>query len=209
MENNSVPTGWRVLYGSNGNHMGYIDENSTFRASLSISVSTLDERFARLEAASTTNAGVPTGSMMPFAGRNAPRGWLLCDGSAQSRIQFNGLFGVIETLYGTGDGINTFNLPDLRGRTTIGTGQGTGLSSRVMATQIGQELHTLTINEMPNHSHGQYFTGGNHDRGRWTGCGVHGRLDVLTDGQQTTTTGGGQPHNNMQPSLVVNYIIKC
>jgi microcystin-dependent protein len=95
----------------------------------------------------------PTGSLLDFAGSTAPTGWLLCDGSAVSRTTYSALFGVISTTYGTGDGSTTFNLPDARGRTAIGTGQGAGLANRVLAATGGEEAHVLSVGELAAHAH--------------------------------------------------------
>ena len=143
--------------------------------------------------------------MMEYAGFTAPTGWLICDGRAVSRTTYATLYAVIGSTYGDGDHSTTFNLPDFRGRVAIGVGTGTGLSNRVLGEQVGEEKHTLTASEIPRHSHNisnvvaargtyGYLPGpGNKGEGSWT-------TDV--DG------GGDQPHNVMQPSLVVNKIIK-
>jgi microcystin-dependent protein len=149
----------------------------------------------------------PAGSIIAFAGQTPPPGWLLCDGAQVSRATYAPLFGVIGTIYGQGDQVSTFNVPDLRGRTAIGAGQGNALSLRALAETGGEEQHTLTIAEMPTHSHRE--TGSN-------------RLDVNTGGAihvqdvdntmfspiVTQATGGGMAHNIMQPFIVLNYIIK-
>lgn len=72
-----------------------------------------------------TGASVPTGGMVPFGASSAPTGWLICDGSAVSRTTYAALYAVIGSTYGAGDGSTTFNLPDRRGRTSIGSGTGT------------------------------------------------------------------------------------
>ncbi|MEO5336023.1 MAG: tail fiber protein [Magnetospirillum sp. WYHS-4] len=146
------------------------------------------------------NAGLPAGAVMPFAGASAPGGWLACDGTAVSRSTYASLYAVVGTTYGAGDGSTTFNLPDLRGRTVIGVGQGSGLSNRTLAQQVGAETHTLTVNEMPNHRHSG-------------GCGpapsgAAGGGDPDEQEANTGYSGGDQPHNNMQPSMALNYIIK-
>lgn len=89
-----------------------------------------------------------TGSIVMFAGSVAPQGWLLCDGSAVSRSQYSDLFGVVDTTYGQGDGSTTFNVPDLRGRVMIGAS-----NSHPVASHGGEETHSLTENELPQHSH--------------------------------------------------------
>lgn len=91
------------------------------------------------------------GIIQMFAGATPPSGWLVCDGSAVSRTTYATLFAAIGTTWGTGDGSTTFNLPDLRGRTPIGAGTGTGLTARTLGTHdIGAETHTLTAAESGN-----------------------------------------------------------
>ncbi|WP_413206507.1 phage tail protein [Rhodospirillum sp. A1_3_36] len=82
----------------------------------------------------------------------APRSWSLCNGQLMSIAQNDALFSVIGTIYG-GDGINTFALPDLRGRGAIGWGRGPGLSLYEIGDTVGAEQHTLTQAEMPTHNH--------------------------------------------------------
>jgi microcystin-dependent protein len=90
----------------------------------------------------------PAGIVIPFAGSVAPDGWLLCDGSAVSRTDYADLFTAIGTVYGAGDGVSTFNLPDLSGRVVLGVSQ-----SHALGTTGGEATHTLTESELPAHSH--------------------------------------------------------
>jgi microcystin-dependent protein len=78
-------------------------------------------------------AGIPAGCMFDFGGSSAPTGYLLCDGSAVSRTTYARLFAVLSTAWGSGDGSSTFNVPDLRGRCSIGAGTGSGLTARTLA----------------------------------------------------------------------------
>lgn len=109
----------------------------------------------------------PAGLVMPYAGPFAPAGWLTCDGRSLERTAYPTLFGVIDTLYGSADGTH-FNLPDLRGRVVMGLGDGVGagasgngkpdgdpLTGRGLADWLGAEMHTLTVAEMPEHTHTQ------------------------------------------------------
>lgn len=89
-----------------------------------------------------------TGIISLFAGPSAPRGYLVCDGSAVSRDTYSALFSVIGTTYGAGDGSTTFNLPDLSGRVAIGAS-----TSHAMGTTGGEETHVLTSGELAAHSH--------------------------------------------------------
>ena len=146
------------------------------------------------------NDSVPIGAIQFFAGGNSPKGWLICDGSAVSRTQYSELFDVIGTTYGSGDGSTTFNLPDQRGRVLIGVGSGYSLGATG-----GEKTHALTVNEMPSHTHrGMYSSGAG------TSAGISGvsTNHWYSDGF-IENTGGGQAHNNMQPYLTVNSIIKA
>jgi microcystin-dependent protein len=182
----------------------------------------------------TTQISTPTGVVMPFAGANSPDGWLLCYGQAVSRTDYSGLFSVIGTTYGTGDGSTTFNLPDMRGRIAAGKDDmGGTAASRLTSTTItsgattlgnsgGGQTHTLSTTEMPSHTHVQ-DSHGHQFLGKYGGsttisstlsapgsANVYG-LDNSYIGGTTATnqnTGGGGAHNNVQPTIVLNYIIK-
>jgi microcystin-dependent protein len=148
---------------------------------------------------------MPVGSVLPYAGVSLPNGWLACDGSPVSRAAYPELFSALGVTYGAGDGSTTFNLPDLQGRTAIGAGQGTGLSNRTLAQKPGEETHRLLTTEMPSHSH-TYTMG---DLETYWGHGAYNNMWVGTGNSGTTGSAGGDvAHNNMQPSLVLKYIIK-
>lgn len=154
------------------------------------------------------------GSAMQYFGSAAPSGWLFCNGSAISRTTYADLFAVIGTTYGAGDGSTTFNLPDLRGRAPIGAGQGSGLTNRALGAQLGAENHQLTIAEMPAHGHGsgtlaarvQSASGSNQNSAAGSSSGG-GTFTGNINGT-VASVGGDGAHNNMQPSLVCNFIIK-
>jgi len=160
-----------------------------------------------------------------FGGNFAPRGWALCNGQLLSIAQNTALFSILGTTYG-GNGQTTFGLPDLRGRTAVGMGQGPGLPSVVQGELAGEANHTLITSEMPMHNHTAAVNSGNASQAAATaGASVAtpgtlvGRNFTSTFGFNTTTpdtalnpatvgvSGGNQPHNNMQPYLGVNYII--
>jgi len=123
------------------------------------------------------------GQVAQFAGNFAPQGFAFADGQLLSIAQNTALFSLIGTTYG-GNGVTTFALPDLRGRTVIGTGQGPGLTNRDLGEVVGVEQQTLTTAQMPAHTHG-----------------------LPPSADMTDVTGGSQPFSNMQPSLAMNYLI--
>jgi microcystin-dependent protein len=92
------------------------------------------------------------GTILAFGFNFNPRGWLLCYGQLISISQNSALFSLLGTTYG-GDGVTTFALPDLRGRSLIGQGQGPGLSNIIMGQISGTENTSLLITNMPSHSH--------------------------------------------------------
>ena len=165
----------------------------------------------------TNTSDTPSGAILQFAGSSAPANWLLCDGSLVSRTTYANLFAAISTTYGAGDGSTTFKLPDLRGRVPIGAGQGSGLQDRVIAATGGAETHTLTTSELAAHDHNVTVTkrvtdddatGGSPFSMLVASRNVSTSSETAVDGAETDNTGGGQAHNNMQPFLVVNHIIK-
>ena len=147
----------------------------------------------------------------------APAGWQSCDGSLLPISEYETLFNLIGTTYG-GDGQSTFAVPDLRGRTPIHMGTGAGLSSRTLAETGGVEQVTLTTNQVPSHSHAVTPAASSAQPTRKKPGGAYPALGgyydstqagglVAMGGATVASSGGGQPHDNLQPLLVVNYII--
>jgi microcystin-dependent protein len=150
----------------------------------------------------------------------APTGWALCNGNLLSIDQNAALFSLLGTFYG-GDGTSTFALPNLQGSVPVGAGQGTGLSPYALGHSGGSATVTLSINQLPAHSH------------TLTGSGAVGTsatlekslpaipnavtadqlmyappgTNVLMNGGSVSQIGGSQPHDNMMPYLVMNFII--
>lgn len=149
----------------------------------------------------------------------APRGYATCDGQTLSIAQNTALFSLLGTTYG-GDGRVTFALPDLRGRTPLHQGQGPGLPNYVMGQASGEENHTLISSEMPQHNHLVNAVGNttspngspvSHLFGM-DSSEVASPYAATSDGtimnaQMITPTGGGLPHNNLQPLLTICYCI--
>lgn len=164
----------------------------------------------------------PVGSILGFGGSTAPQDWLICDGSAISRTQYSELFEIIGTTYGAGDGSTTFNLPDLKGRVIVGAGEGTDSQETpetkvfTLGEKAGEYEHKLIANEMPSHTHIEKVTGNDWNQNYYvtnsgSTSGVR-RNNQTSWGSgtpvRTESTGGNQPHNNIQPYGVANYIIK-
>ncbi len=106
---------------------------------------------------------VPSGTILDFGGPTAPAGWTECDGSAISRTTFASLFAAIGTTWGAGNGTTTFNVPDLRRRTTVGRGGvGTGILANTIGSTGGEEAHAQTASELAAHNHTVNDPGHNH-----------------------------------------------
>ena len=191
-----------------------------------------DIRLFAVEAATA----VPTGTIFDYAGATIPSGWLLCDGSLVSRTTYAALYGILGGAWGANDGSTNFKLPDMRGRTTFGTGLvGSNAQPGLILTGTGGEQnHTLTDAELAAHNH----TGGtgpmNQNQSHYhsipgyefligtVGAGPYGTPNnppyasytpntstVNTDHAHTVSSdGGNSPHNNMPPFIVVNKMIK-
>lgn len=157
-----------------------------------------------------------SGMLLPYAGTSAPTGWLFAYGQAVSRTTYADLFTAVGTTYGSGDGSTTFNLPDLRGRVVAGqddmggtsanrlTDQSGGLDGDVLGDTGGSETHTLVTSEMPSHNH--TFSG---PISATSGGGSYGATSGYSGTASTIgNTGGDGAHNNVQPTIILNYIIK-
>jgi microcystin-dependent protein len=159
-----------------------------------------------------------------FTGNFAPKGWALCDGQLMSISQNTALFSLLGTTYG-GNGTSNFALPNLQGCAPMQAGQGPGLTLRDLGETSGEQTVTLLQTEMPSHSHGFVCTttdgtvlpsNGNQLAKGFTGNFQASRsIRMYSTGSAGTTlnplsvtpSGGGQPHNNMQPFLGLTFII--
>jgi microcystin-dependent protein len=145
-----------------------------------------------------------------FAGNFAPAGWMFCEGQLLPISENETLFQLIGTTYG-GDGQSTFALPDLRGRLPIHQGNGF-----ILAETGGAEEITLTVNQIPAHSHPLLASGdlGNESTPAGESIGS-GTVQMFRPGPPTAAmdpaivgpVGGSQPHTNFQPYLCVDFII--
>ena len=158
-----------------------------------------------------------------FAGNFAPRGWAFCQGQILSIAQNTALFSLLGTTYG-GNGQTTFALPDLRGRTPIGVGQGPGLPNVSLGEVSGSPTHTLLITEMPAHNH-LIRANANNANDSLPANAYLAAAVIPTDSNKSVSaynsatdnttmnpgtvapTGGSQPFSIMQPYLGINYII--
>lgn len=156
------------------------------------------------------------GEIRMFAGNFAPAGWMFCEGQLLPISENDALFTLIGTTYG-GDGQSTFALPDLRGRLPVHAGQGPGLSNRILAESSGAEEVTLTVNQIPAHSHPalgrddtnvsvapQNMAVGHPVKNIYRSAPT---LNAAMAAQSITPVGGSQPHTNLMPFLCINFII--
>ena len=156
------------------------------------------------------------GEIRMFAGNFAPQGWAFCDGQLLAVSQNDALFSLLGTTYG-GDGRTTFGLPDMRGRIPNHAGTGPGLSPRPLGAKLGSERETLTVNQLPSHSHDMSAStdAGSQSSSNGQFLASSPNVRVFRPGgpnsnllsTSVTNTGGSQSHNNIMPFLCVNFII--
>ena len=164
----------------------------------------------------------PSGVVSQFAGSSAPDGYLLCKGQAISRATYAELFTAIGTTYGAGNGSTTFNVPNLQGRVPVGVSDSDGDFD--LSDNGGAKTHTLTTAQMPAHNHTQSAHSHvlntkllrDYSWGVSSGGSAHIIDRIYGNSNEGTTsqtpgiqnTGGGLAHNNLQPYITMNYIIK-
>ena len=168
------------------------------------------------------NSLTPSGVISAFAGSSAPSGWQMCNGQELSQTTYSALFAVVGTTYNTGgETSGNFRVPDLRGRVVAGldsmgsttsqdrlTGLSGGVDGDTLGATGGDEKHILTEAQMPSHNHVVTLRGGGD--GNLSGIGqVNSASDWSTTlTTNTSTTGSDSSHNNVQPTIILNYIIK-
>jgi microcystin-dependent protein len=190
----------------------------TFKDGDVLTAKQLNDNFAAVDAL------MPAGTVVTFGGANIPSGWLACDGSQLDGTmpKYAALYAAIGTVYGGDAMASKFNLPDLRGRVAMGDGAGSGLTARSLGQTFGEESHTLTVDEMPKHTHDLYLNspGMGPSQGFWNlnwntvgvfpgeasppptmGAGYQNFMEIQS-------AGGGAAHNSVPPTLVLKHIIK-
>jgi microcystin-dependent protein len=151
-----------------------------------------------------------------FAGNFPPKGWAFCNGQILPISQNTALFSLLGTTYG-GNGQSTFALPNLQGSAAMHPGQGPGLSQRFLGEQAGTQSVTLLTTEMPIHNHNALpkssLSNSQTPAGQaWAGSTLAKQYtstapNVTMNVQAIGITGSSFPHNNLQPYLVLNFII--
>lgn len=166
------------------------------------------------------------GEIRMFAGNFAPQDWFFCQGQELNGANYNQLYSVIGTIYGAGTSPNTFKLPNLQGNVPMhqGTGANPALTPHPIASTAGTETVTLSAVEMPLHNHipqAKAIPGNttSPNNALWSQSPKVGpsqsQINLYTVPNSTVpmdllmvqNTGGGQPHNNMQPYLALSFII--
>ena len=153
-----------------------------------------------------TSDTLPIGTQVAYGGTVPPTGWLICDGSAVSRTTYAELFKVIGTSYGAGDGSTTFNLPNKKGRVSAGY-DSTNSKFNAIGKHLGEETHTLTVQELAEHNHNLaylYDLTKGYKNAFIPTTTVENPTNYTSDIKTIQNTGGNQPHNNVQPSKIVN-----
>ena len=178
-----------------------LDTDTTLAANSDSKVPTQKAVKAYVDGTAGQTFLVPSGAILPYGAANAPDNYLLCDGTEVSRSEYSTLFSIIGTTYGVGNGSTTFNLPNLQGKVPVGF-DSTQTEFDALGETGGAKTHTLTVDEMPAHTHAAGVVTG----------GVGGAPEANASGSGTSintgSTGGDGAHNNLQPYITLNYIIK-
>ncbi|HWD07582.1 MAG TPA: tail fiber protein [Actinomycetota bacterium] len=139
----------------------------------------------------------------------APKGWAFCNGALLPINQNQALFSILGTTFG-GDGIQTFALPNLQGRSPVASGNGIDLGQAG-----GETTHTLTVAELPAHNHVPVGADTSPDQDTPAGFLWASNAEAYSTGSPTapmsptgsSPTGGSAPHENMSPYLVLNFVV--
>lgn len=158
----------------------------------------------------------PCGMVTMFAGQNCPDGWLWCNGGVYKQSDYQMLYSIIGNYYGGSRAAGTFAVPNMTYRFPLGWGEGAAGNIGTVGSTGGEDTHTLTFDEMPSHGHDISATqiGWNTTGVFATNIGAGSGWDYLgrADGSEKTravaqNSGGGRPHNNMPPYIVIKFMI--
>ena len=185
--------------------------NATLSSTLASGAQTITGALAATGAVSSaglTTTGntsfIPLGACMWYGGTSVPTGWLECAGAAINRTTYASLFSLIGTTFGVGDGSTTFNLPDMSRRVTVGVGgSGTATLSNTVGSTGGAETHSLTSAEVAAHTHSTFST----SQSSYIGAGGTSVGKTVT-APASGSAGSGTAHNNVQPSIVLMFIMR-
>lgn len=184
----------------------------------------VSDALAALTASLSSSGTVPVGTTMFYSAEAAPAGWLVCNGQEVDRNTYSALFNVIGVIYGNGNGVNTFNLPDSKGRVIAGADAGRGLMRTVPEdvtkpfTTLGSKYGTRTValveDTMPSHFH----TVPGADSPPFLRAVTNGSINPAGNPgtmsntfryvPATASSGNSTPHNNEQPTFCLPLIIK-
>ncbi len=164
---------------------------------------------------------LPTGTILMWSQTSTPIGYLCCDGSEYSKADYPKLGQMLGRLYGGSTG--KFRVPDLRGRVPVGIDPNDS-QLNTLGKKDGEKTHTLSVGEMPNHDHDlagysvlwgqssqnvQFIVDSSYVQAISSGTVGNGVGANQSSWNKTGTTGGGEAHNNMQPYMTVNFVIKA
>lgn len=174
----------------------------------SVTAHSMEEYIKRMGGTVPPGVTVVSGSIFLWPAATTPAGYLWCNGATVSRTTYAALFAVMGTTWGPGDGVNTFTLPDFRGRAPVGDGPGPGLTDRAVGVVGGEEQHILGVGELPAHNHelppGKNFVDDLVGGAEYATAGANkGSIEA-----KTLNAGGGGAHNNMQPFVVARWVVK-
>lgn len=165
----------------------------------------------------TVTSSAPIGAGMDYFGNSEPYGWLFCNGQIVNKSDYPQLFNVIGYTYSQNSSGDTFALPDLRERTTVGIDSSSD-TFNVLGKKVGEKKHADTIEEMPNHAHFTLTWDATQIGLGYTSYSSANKRCLTVDADATPggtinpytgNIGGGQPHNNIQPSFVCRKIIRA
>lgn len=216
-----MPAGWAVTFHNVGSGTITLNPNSSETIDGQTTIALIPGQSLTVYSTGTEFRtivdGTPVGTIIDFAGATAPSGWLFCDELAISRTAFAALFNVIGTTYGVGDGSTTFNKPDLRGRAAVGkdnmggntAGRITSAAVSIDGTVLGAAGGAQTVASAALPSHNHELTAGSGSGGGQT-AQVHAGVGDYSSvaNVSTTNTSGATVSSVVQPTIIVNKIIK-